>query len=91
MEALLIPLLPIAIKILFDLGASATNEAIRRNKEAGVRSAQALVWAAFVLNFGAANVDKVTQLVREGGAPDGRAPRAGSLGIGRSAPPAPLP
>ena len=75
MEAILLALAPVAIKLLIDLGASAANEAMRRNKEAGKASPSSLVWLAFVLNFGSANVDKVAQLARSGGAPDGRAPR----------------
>lgn len=76
MEALLLALVPLAAKLLVDLAASAANEAIRRNKEAGASSSEALVWVAFVLNFGAANVDKLAQLARGGAAPDGRASRA---------------
>lgn len=76
METLLLALAPALVGLVASLVASSINEKVRQNKEAGVQSGEALVWAGIIFNVVAANKDKVGQLLREGGAPDGRKARA---------------
>lgn len=63
------------LKLLADVGASAINEKIRRNKEAGEVTPDSLVWTAIILNAASLNADKVAQLLRDRGQPDGRKAR----------------